>query len=784
MKKLFLLPVLFLALLPVNAGEIKLASGGKALAGIVVPANAKPIIRFAARELKTHLDKMTGASFEITDSPHLPVNIYLGAAAAEDFEQDEFVISAKGDRIDIYGKDTDKEVYYFDFFHDNPDKGTLRGVFNFLDMLGVRWPMPGFDHVPQCRELTFPEKTVRYKPILPERTIKGGWDFMILYPDAKEYVSRVNDFYLWGMRNNVSTRRMVSGCHTERALKFDTHPERLKNPSSMRLNPQGKREPQFSCWSDPVNLELWKRAADTYFSGKTPAEGGFPGIKGYLGSPWPSTFMSPDEFMIDPMDHFSGNDGRCRCARCDELRKKYPCEDDSEIIWRLIAEVARFVEAKYPGKYISTLVYPPKTQMPKSVELPKNIRVRICISGAREMAFPETGNAEFAKVKMWADKLGGKNIPLWTYQCIAFAGTLPGVPDSYPRGIGAFLKKFSPYCAGMFIEQHVLTHTYRLLDLYIFLRMAWDPSRDVEKEITEFFQICFTPAAEEAQEFFARLERNWVKIDRLIKSDTAVLGVGGINKEVLQKKAWGEVYTSAEMAELDKMLKKIEEKCASKPRYAKNARLLRQYLYEVMKRERKDIMAVDDIRSSVRLVAGKDEKSAPFGVLVPAAKTGDKLTANGKFQVVCDGENLIIHSELEEPDLAASATVSDRKNGDSNIWQDNCFELFFYAPASKKQWQIIVNDKGVWSSASKGRIIMHWQQIPGVKVVSSHRNGIWYAAVTVPMKELKINNGQLRFNFCRERNIKGRKTEYSTWSPIATLGNWNSPDRYPDLILR
>ena len=53
----------------------------------------------------------------------------------------------------------------------------------------------------------------------------------------------------------------------------------------------------------------------------------------------------------------------------------------------------------------------------------------------------------------------------------------------------------------------------------------------------------------------------------------------------------------------------------------------------------------------------------------------------------------------------------------------------------------------------------------------------------LPLSELKADDGELRFNLCRERNIKGRKTEFSTWSPLAMLGNWHQHDNYGTLRL-
>ncbi|MBO4649028.1 MAG: hypothetical protein J5806_12830, partial [Lentisphaeria bacterium] len=211
-------PILLLAVLSglaVSSAEITLAENGRARAAIVVPANAKPIVKFAAKELAEHLKAMTGAAFPVGEKPGPGVNICLGFGDTAKFAPDEFVIRARGKRIDIYGKDTDAKVYLFNYFYDNPDKGTLRGVYNFLDSLGVRWLAPGKDgvYVPVRKTLRIPEREIRFKPHFQDRQISDAWNFM-KYPDAKEYAADARDLFLWGLRNNVSTRNMVNGCHS------------------------------------------------------------------------------------------------------------------------------------------------------------------------------------------------------------------------------------------------------------------------------------------------------------------------------------------------------------------------------------------------------------------------------------------------------------------------------------------------------------------------------------------------------------------------------------------
>ena len=795
MKKLVLL-LAVLTGLAMSAAEITLAENARAKASIVVPANARPIVKFAAKELAEHLKAMTGAAFPVGEKPGTGVNIYLGFGDAANFAADEFVIKARGKRIDIYGKDTDAKVYLFNYFYDNPDKGTLRGVYNFLDSLGVRWLAPGKDgfYVPVRRTLRIPEREIRFKPYFQDRQIADGWNFM-KYPDAKEYAADARDLFLWGLRNNVSTRNMVNGCHSERSLGLFKNPEWLAHPAAHQLMKDGKRNPNYSCWTDSFTKEIWKRAVDGYFSGKSPKECGFE-LRGYLHSRWPNPFISPDEFMIDPMDHSTGNDGRCRCERCEDFRKKHPCKDDTEIIWQVIGEIADHVNAKYPGRYVSTLIYPPKRAIPKTIRKPENIRVRICMPGPRSLLYSDKLKSDMKLLADWGAFLGPKNIPLWVYQCNASHGNyLPGIPDTYPHLTAKFIRTIKPRCAGIFCENHNVTHTHRNLDVYIFMRLMWDPERDVEKELDEYFELYYGPAAAPAKELFARLEKNWIKLDPIVFSDPknqADLGAVRKDGELARKQVWSQVYTADEMKKIDSLLAEIRWLAPACSVYARRAELLRKYLVEVMKSERSGVMDREEKRQSIRLQipptsssafpAPKEWERAPEYRLIQAERFKKGLAAGGSFRVLASKEKLFILAELKEPSPAESKTDKRRRSGNQEVWRDSCIELFFYAEKSKKFWQIIVNDNGAWSSQTKGRVLMRWTQMNGFQVQCVPNASGWIAKITLPLSELKTDRTDLRFNLTRERNLKRQPTEYSTWSPLAMSGGWHSPDNYGTMI--
>lgn len=798
MKKLcILLALVVLVGATLIAGDVVIAENGKAQADIVIPAKASAYVKFAAEELKQYLDKMTGGDFRIVSEPTAPARIHLGqseaAAAAglkpETLKRDGFFISAKGNDIFIVGVDNRaaKKVNLFHLFYDEPRRATLLGVYRFLEQLGVRWPAPGPAHecVPGHPTLKVPEGLQKIEPFFPDRQNLSAWNFMSVNPDAKEYCDNGNDVFLWGLRLRLSGRGMVPGCHSENRLGLKEvwaeHAERFA-----LIN--GKRNFRYSCWTHPAVVAMWKKVADAYFSGKKPGEVGFAHLKPYLHSAWPCPFISEDDFMIDPMDHSSSCDGRCRCARCNEFREKHPCDDDSEIIWKVIAEVAESIKKKHPGKFITTLVYPPKMKLPKYVKIPDNVRVRICIRGPINIPTPVRMKSELDLVRIWLEALGTNKPPLWTYQCeAAFGRKLPGIPETYPHLIAEFLKIVRNDIAGMGFEQHGLSHTYRNLDMYIAARLMWNPDIDVDKELSDYFKAYYGPAAGPAQKLFKRFEDNWIKYWKLATPDKPRSGSIGLsgrkkrNKE-LQKLVWSKVYNLDEMKNIDSMVAAVEKAAAGNPVYCKRAGLLRPWIFEIMKMERAEVMEKEEQRREIIAQAptvktaptAADWAKSPTYALIPATKFKKSLAAGGQFQLARHGNTLYLRAELKEPRLVDSLTKKDRKSGDTKVWKDNDLEIFFYSTKKKDLWQIIVNDQGAWSSQRINAKSAKWLQLDEFRVEVQPFAGGWLVEAAIPLEQ--FGAGELRFNLTRNRQIKGQPGELSTWSPLAKVGGWHDPE--------
>ena len=84
MSRKFRLFSMFLLAAPWLLAQVKLAENGQALAEIVVPAESPWLLHYAAKELQTHLQELSGAEFALVEKSSGKLPIYLGEGAARE----------------------------------------------------------------------------------------------------------------------------------------------------------------------------------------------------------------------------------------------------------------------------------------------------------------------------------------------------------------------------------------------------------------------------------------------------------------------------------------------------------------------------------------------------------------------------------------------------------------------------------------------------------------------------------------------------------------------------
>ena len=161
-----------------------------------------------------------------------------------------------------------------------------------------------------------------------------------------------------------------------------------------------------------------------------------------------------------------------------------------------------------------------------------------------------------------------------------------------------------------------------------------------------------------------------------------------------------------------------------------------------------------------------------------APDTEHKAKFPTEARVGYDKDNLYIAVVCYEPNI--SGIVANAKKHDSNVWDDDCVEVFLDTNLDRKTYyHIIVNAKGV-SCEEKGRN-PKWDGKYAVK--TSLTDKAWIAEFAIPWKTIGIDTqpkAGMKLGLELARNRAQSPSEITQWSP--TFGGNHTPTSFGILI--
>lgn len=203
----------------------------------------------------------------------------------------------------------------------------------------------------------------------------------------------------------------------------------------------------------------------------------------------------------------------CRCDWCaaNVSAAKADTGFATDLVWRRTAELAERLRAKFPAARVAQMSYTPYARIP-AFDIPPNVAVFVARRGPWAEG-TEIGGREKRDVRLWHDKLGRK-VTLWNYPGKAACWNLElrDVPQVAPRAWAGYYRAVAPYVAGAYAESESDRWLYNYLNYYIFSRICWNPSADVEEILAEHHRLMFGEAAGQMAEFFDLLERCWMTV--------------------------------------------------------------------------------------------------------------------------------------------------------------------------------------------------------------------------------------------------------------------------------
>jgi len=471
---------MILAGAPADAAPLAVARAGKALVQIVVDTkHASAPEQTAARELKTYLDKTTGATFEVVDETKAPAvrpALYVGPTAfarkhgiqQEALGSEEGLLRTVGESLVMIG---------------GRPRGTLYAVYELLDeTLGVRWYTPWFEKVPRLLNLTLPLLDQRFRPYFLSRDMYTHLGDERMYADkpgwlrfcARNRMNGPGPTEEWG----GAITRGRAGNHSFAVLVptdkyFADHPEYFSERKGKRVPSTGTNGNHL-CLTNPdvlrIVIQEVKKDLHDY----------------------------PGAFYVSVSENDGGSPTLCDCANC---RRLAAAEGESGLLLWFVNQVADAIKPDHPDKYLLTLAYNPTAQPPKRIRARDNVIIWVCTGGRSALVnFPRgTDGQEFDTLRAWTKF--AKHVWLWDYADAVFRGMHFFRPATWQMYDQFQLYRRLGSVDGIFQENEfmggndVLFRQFYELDLWLLSRLARQPDQPLEPLVDDFLRGYYGPAA-------------------------------------------------------------------------------------------------------------------------------------------------------------------------------------------------------------------------------------------------------------------------------------------------
>lgn len=449
---------------------ITLATDSNSACVIVIPDDAIPAELTASRELREHLQQITGASFAIN-----PQNKVVGRGAQIHVGP---TATARKLLSDLDWKTLGNDGIVIRTFPDvlvlagGRPRGTLNAVYTFLeDYAGVRWWTSSESTVPTSRTLALPDINVVYTPKFRYR------ETFNLDPNRHpQFAARLKSN---GQHNELSESlgghyEILGWCHSAYnllppATYFAAHPEWYSFRGGKRDHNHGQL-----CWTNTEMLaELTKKSLDLIRE-------------------------KPGAGIIS----ISQNDwhGACECEKCAALDKEEGSAAGSLLFG--VNAVAREIGKQYPDFLVETLAYQYTRKPPRNIRPEKNVLIRLCsIEADFTHPLASASNKSFCD-DLYAWKSIADNLFIWNY-VTNFTNYLIPHPNMLP--LADDLRLFAENnVVGVFQQgdyHNALAGDFLPLRTWLIAHLLWDPSRDQETLRNEFMHGYYGAAAPYLSEY-------------------------------------------------------------------------------------------------------------------------------------------------------------------------------------------------------------------------------------------------------------------------------------------
>ena len=507
--------LLVMSLLTSALAQTPLVVDGQPRATIIISSEPEGDEQLAVEELRSHVLKMSGAKLPLVNDAGKAegVKIFIGTSAiGEDAEK----ILTEGDDSAAFRLLVTPEVIRIT---GATAQGTLFGVYELLEQLGVRWFMPGEigTVVPKTKSITVRQQDVVESPAFVGRILQHTVDTQ-MSPPQRESAGR------WERR--MRTGGPGWGQHGFGiSLDAKTEPELFLHvngrPSYVKVShPEVLRRVVARC-----RAELKANPNIRYISmGPTDA-----GSFGH--SPWDANDMDPLHGEASVTDRYV----KFFNLVLDDLQKDYP---DVGIAFYCYSLHMR----------------PPVREKPNPKILPVFAPIDVC----RFHSIDDSVCSERTYIRDIVDGWEALGVKM-AYRGYLFNLADPGLPFAMIRQVRAELPYY--HQRGMIASriESKPAWGYHAPAMYLAGKLMWDPTLDVDALLDDYFTKFYGPAAGPMREHFNRLDRAYTESD---------YHTGNIFDTP-------HILSPQVMAELDESLASAEQAVPSDSNYAARVKMVR-----------------------------------------------------------------------------------------------------------------------------------------------------------------------------------------------------------------
>ena len=436
------------------ANLLTLTHGRKSGYVIVIPSCPSPSEETAARELKSYIERISGATLKILkDScPPREYEISVGqtnrvcGVDTESLGDEGFVIQTKGEQVFIVGGKL---------------RGTLYGVYTFLEeYLGCRFYTSDCEKIPENENISLTEINIRQVPVFEFRDM--DWT---QYQNPMISVKRKLNGHFTQVPKNYGGTFDYAGqfCHTFQKLcppdvYFEEHPEYFS------LGEDGQRNTYQLCLTNPDTLRICIDTARDWLR------------------------KSPSARIISITQNDGGNP--CMCENC---RKIYEREGTySGAMIEFVNKIAEELEPEFPNVMFDTFAYQYTREKPKHIVPRENVVIRLCSieccfnhpqEECHEVCYIP-GDSAISTQSFYQDLLDwssiSKHLYIWDYTC-----NFSNWQATFPN-FRVMLKNVKTYAdhnvVGVFEEgNRVDSGEFGELRPYLISKILWNPYMSEEE---------------------------------------------------------------------------------------------------------------------------------------------------------------------------------------------------------------------------------------------------------------------------------------------------------------